>query len=66
MAFHTGATRCSNSPASRPETKCGPISSFHDRACEVFALIKGTNVHYGLEHSAVAGHALGLPSLDWR
>jgi hypothetical protein len=22
------------------EAKCGPISSFHDRACEVFALIK--------------------------
>ena len=39
------------------EAKCGPISSFHDRACEVFAQIKGTEVHYGLEHSAVAGHA---------
>ena len=45
------------------ETKCGPISSFHDRACEVLALIKGTKVHYGLEHSAVAGHALFCPAL---
>jgi hypothetical protein len=37
--------------------KCGPISSFHDRACEVFAHIKGTKVDYGAEHSAAEGHA---------
>ncbi|MGJ4931360.1 lipase [Bradyrhizobium sp. HKCCYLS2038] len=29
------------------EVKCGPISSFHDRACEVFAQIKGGNFRYG-------------------
>ncbi|MGC2779149.1 MAG: hypothetical protein WA418_26295 [Bradyrhizobium sp.] len=28
------------------EVKCGPISSFHDRACEVFAQIKGGDFHY--------------------
>jgi hypothetical protein len=27
--------------------KCGPISSFHDRACEVFARIKGAKIDYG-------------------
>jgi triacylglycerol lipase len=36
--------------------KCGPISSFHDRACEVFAHIKGAKINYGAEHSAAAGH----------
>jgi len=28
------------------EVKCGPISSFHDRACEVFAQIKGGDFQY--------------------
>jgi triacylglycerol lipase len=37
--------------------KCGPISSFHDRACEVFARIKGTKIDYGARHSAAEGHA---------
>lgn len=37
--------------------KCGPISSFHDRACEVFAQIKGAEVDYGAVHSEEAGHA---------
>ena len=36
--------------------KCGPISSFHDRACELFAQIKGAQVHYGEKHSKEAGH----------
>jgi hypothetical protein len=39
------------------EAKCGPFSSFHDRACEVFAQIRGGTVDYGEEHSAQAGHA---------
>jgi triacylglycerol lipase len=38
------------------EAKCGPISSFHDRACEVFAQIKGAQVDYGVAHSEGAGH----------
>src|SRR5262249_39830001 len=29
------------------EVKCGPVSSFHDRACEVFAQIKGGDFNYG-------------------
>jgi triacylglycerol lipase len=29
------------------EVKCGPVSSFQDRACEVFAQIKGGNFIYG-------------------
>ncbi|MGQ0443822.1 MAG: lipase-like domain-containing protein [Beijerinckiaceae bacterium] len=37
--------------------KCGPISSFHDRACEVFAQIRGTRVDYGSAHSTAEGHA---------
>lgn len=39
------------------EAKCGPLSSFHDRACELFAQIAGGTVDYGAEHSAQAGHA---------
>jgi hypothetical protein len=39
------------------EAKCGPLSSFHDRACEVFAQTRGGRVEYGQEHSAAAGHA---------
>ncbi len=37
--------------------KCGPISSFHDRACEIFAQIKGTRIDYGADHSTDAEHA---------
>jgi triacylglycerol lipase len=37
--------------------KCGPISSFHDRACEVFARIEGTKINYGAKHSTAEGHA---------
>src|SRR5262245_39704305 len=37
--------------------KCGPISSFHDRACEVFAHITGMTINYGAGHSAAEGHA---------
>lgn len=39
------------------EIKCGPLSSFHDRACELFAQIKGTKIDYGEPHSGAAGHA---------
>ncbi len=38
------------------EAKCGPFSSLHDRACEVFAQIVGARVDYGEAHSAAAGH----------
>ncbi len=38
------------------EAKCGPLSSFHDRACEVFAQTKGGRVDYGESHCAKAGH----------
>ncbi|HMK90548.1 MAG TPA: hypothetical protein VK446_13070 [Methylocystis sp.] len=39
------------------EAKCGPLSSLHDRACEIFAQIKGARVDYGAEHSEACGHA---------
>jgi triacylglycerol lipase len=29
------------------EVKCGPVSSFHDRACELFAQIRGGDFKYG-------------------
>lgn len=38
------------------EASVGPISSSHDRACELFAQIKGTQVNYGTNHSQTAGH----------
>lgn len=47
------------------EAKCGPISSFHDRACELFAQIRGGAVDYGAEHSAAAGHARISPTLHF-
>jgi triacylglycerol lipase len=34
----------------------GPISSNHDRACELFYRLKGGDVHYGEEHSRQHGH----------
>lgn len=39
------------------EASCGPVSSFHDRACEVAAQIKGTRTDYGAGHSADTKHA---------
>jgi hypothetical protein len=39
------------------EAKCGPLSSFHDRACELFAQIAGGTTDFGAAHSANAGHA---------
>lgn len=38
------------------EASCGPVSSFHDRACEVFAQIIGTKVDYGEQHSRDEQH----------
>jgi triacylglycerol lipase len=35
----------------------GPVSSNHDRACELYAQIKGTVVDYGQAHSSQFGHA---------
>lgn len=39
------------------EASCGPVSSFHDRACEVAAQIKGTQIDYGILHSEAEGHS---------
>lgn len=35
----------------------GPVSSLHDRACELFYALRGGTVDYGLEHSRQHGHA---------
>ncbi len=45
------------SPLPRFEASLGPISSAHDRACELAAQIKGAVVDYGAAHAAEAGHA---------
>ncbi len=34
----------------------GPISSFHDRACEAYAQLKGVRTDYGAAHSTKCGH----------
>ncbi len=44
------------SPVKRHEASVGPLSSAHDRACELAAQIKGTRVDYGEEHAAREGH----------
>jgi len=38
------------------EASVGPVSSFHDRACEMAAEIKGARVDYGQEHAEQFGH----------
>ena len=38
------------------EASVGPVSSFHDRACEMAAEIKGARVDYGPEHAERFGH----------
>lgn len=38
------------------EASVGPLSSAHDRACELFAQITGTQVDYGEGHSKEAKH----------
>lgn len=38
------------------EASAGPVSSFHDRACELAAQIKGIQVDYGDEHANRFGH----------
>jgi triacylglycerol lipase len=44
------------SPLPRFEASVGPISSVHDRACELAAQIKGVQVDYGGQHAAASGH----------
>jgi triacylglycerol lipase len=38
------------------EASVGPVSSNHDRACELYAQIKGTKVDYGKNHAAQYDH----------
>jgi triacylglycerol esterase/lipase EstA (alpha/beta hydrolase family) len=44
------------SPIRRCEASVGPLSSAHDRACELAAQIKGTRVDYGERHAREEGH----------
>lgn len=44
------------SPLPRYEASVGPLSSAHDRACELAAQIRGARVDYGEEHARRAGH----------
>ena len=38
------------------DAKLGPVSSCHDRACELFYALKGGRVDYGREHSLAHDH----------
>ncbi len=38
------------------EAHCGPVSSYHDRACEIAAQIRGVKTDYGAQHSTAEGH----------
>ena len=42
----------------------GPISSHHDRACELFYLLKGGDVRYGEKHAKQHGHRATIA--NWR
>lgn len=44
------------SPLDRQAASVGPISSTHDRACELAFQIKGGRVDYGKAHAQAAGH----------
>jgi triacylglycerol esterase/lipase EstA (alpha/beta hydrolase family) len=44
------------SPLPRQAASVGPISSVHDRACELAFQIKGGRVDYGSDHARAAGH----------
>jgi triacylglycerol lipase len=52
-----GTGRFVSSPLPRREASVGPVSSMHDRACELAHQIKGGRVDYGERHSGDAGHA---------
>lgn len=39
------------------DASLGPVSSCHDRACELFFALKGGRVDYGAEHSEQHGHS---------
>lgn len=45
-----------HSPLPRYVASVGPISSLHDRACELAFSIRGGQVDYGEAHAAEAGH----------
>lgn len=51
-----GTGRSVPSPLPRREATVGPISSLHDRACELAYQLKGGQVDYGAEHAAEVGH----------
>ena len=38
------------------EAAVGPVSSFHDRACELAGQIKGARVDYGRQHEIGRAH----------
>ncbi len=44
------------SPLQRHEASVGPMSSAHDRACELAAQIRGARVDYGAQHAKQEGH----------
>lgn len=46
------------------EASVGPLSSAHDRACELAAQIKGVDVDYGEQHAQQAGHRQTRPRID--
>lgn len=51
-----GTARSVPCPLPRREASVGPISSLHDRACELAFQLKGGRVDYGARHAARAGH----------
>jgi triacylglycerol esterase/lipase EstA (alpha/beta hydrolase family) len=51
-----GMGRYIDSPLERHEASVGPISSLHDRACELAFQLHGGRVDYGAAHSRRFGH----------
>jgi triacylglycerol lipase len=56
IKYWGSATEVDSSNLPICEASVGPVSSFHDRACELAAQIKGELVDYGADHAASFEH----------
>ncbi|SNX84152.1 related to lipase [Melanopsichium pennsylvanicum] len=56
---HKGQSRRSGFGSARKVVfaPIGPVSSIHDRACELFYALRGGTVDYGSEHAKLHGHS---------
>ena len=66
LTYWGSAFQVDSSSLERHEASVGPLSSAHDRACELAAQIKGTVVDYGADHAADEPEGQQLESVGVR